>query len=475
MNIISYAGQYFRNLTGQSIQATEGSRDGLIIESMLTGQRLNLSMPGLVNAYSTYEAQVAETYRKYNGMSDFGGAQTRAIVDLRSSFIAGEGLNVSSQDDALNAWMEKLIDKNQLGGTLLSNLVRGGEMAGQSILVFKVRKEEGGPFVKVGRIPYTTEQPYRATYDGYFPDEVKSIEVKKHGQWEKLKETNFVYVRTGGDDWNQYGPTTRTGLVLTDIENYDRALKDMRRNNHIMARITPTFKVNTPEEAKSLQAQLNNQQWKIGKAFMGTAEFDYKTPGGGAHENLLTEMTSTLKTISSPTGVPVHWLGFVDLMSNRATAETLYDLIKNATQVERLVWEKALYDTILKCQELYIDAGGKGIKLNPDFKVTLPLLDFNNFLDRVKGYNIALGDDIISKEDYRNAIPGIDPIRTKKAIDEEKKDSMDEVMNRPLTAPNLEIEEDEGGENPLAKEESSRSSDKGTANERRRRGRPQGS
>lgn len=473
MNIFDHVGKYFRDLTGQRIQATEGSRDGLILESLLTGNRINVSVPGLENAYQNYESQVRETYRKYNGQSDFGVAQSRAILDLRTSFIAGEGLNVSSEDDALNEWMEKLITKNQLNGAFLTNLVLGSEMAGQSLLVFKTVQEDEGPVVKVGRVPYAVDTPYRPVYgDARFIDDIKGVEVKKNGKWEKLKDSSFVYVRTGGDDWGQYGATTRVGVVLTDIENYDRALKDMRRNNHIMARITPTFKTNSEQEAKEISGKIANSKWKIGKSFIGTADFEYKTPKTGAHDILNSEMVATIKTIASGTGVPVHYIGYTDLMSNRATADTLYDLIKNATQVERLKWEKAIYDTILKCQELYIDAGGKGLSFNPDFKVTLPLLDLNGFLDRVKALNVALADEIISKEDYRNAIPGIDPIKTKKAIEEEKKNDMNDIMTRPAMAPELEFEEDEMAEG--LEGVSSRSGGP-IANERPRRGRPKGS
>jgi hypothetical protein len=474
MGIFDNVSRFFRSLTGQRIQATEGERDGVYLESLLTGQRYTNSIPGLTNSFQTYETQVRRTYKKYNGRDDFGCPQTRAVIDLRTSFISGEGVNVSSGDDGFNEWVERFIDKNQLGGKLLVDATRGGEMAGQSLLVLKSVQGEEGPEVKVGRKPYAMDAQYRPVYqDPTFPDEVVGMEIRQDGRWVKLMDRNFVYVRTGGDDWNSEGPTTRTGVVLTDLENYDRALKDIRRNNHIMARITPAFKVQAQQEAQNLAQQLNESKWEIGKAFIGTADFDYKAPGTGAHQNLLAEMASTLKTIAAGTGVPIHWLGWVDLMSNRSTADTLYELIKNATQVERLAWEKALYDLILRAQEMYIDAGGQGLTYTKDFKVTLPLLDFNSFLDRVRAYNIALGDGIISKADYRNAIPGIDPIKTEKAIEEEKKDAMDEMMNRPMLAPIVDPQDAEDDDE--APGVSSRDSEEKLAQAGRKLGRPVGS
>ena len=63
-------------------------------------------------------------------------------------------------------------------------------------------------------------------------------------------------------------------------------------------------------------------------------------------------------------------------MSNRSTADSLYEMIKHATLSERLIWEEAIYDVILKAQEMYIDEGGTDIALEKDFEVKLPLLDY---------------------------------------------------------------------------------------------------
>ena len=413
------------------IQASEGSSREIMIESMLTGRLLNTSIPGTINAYTSYEGQVAETYRKYNSFASFGSQQTRTVVDLRTAFIAGEGISISCEDEPTADWIEDFISKNRLDGKNFINAVKGSEMAGQSLLLPRPRPwADGSLYIKISRVPYTSTAPYRAVYtDPMLREEVEDIQIRRDGQWVSLGFANFIYVRTGGDDANSEGPVTKVGVALTDMENYDRAIKDMRRNNHIFARITPVFKTANADETKALAASLEQMQWEIGKAFIGSAEFSYATPGSGAHENLETELKSTIKTISSLTGVPVHWLGFVDLMSNRSTAETLYELIKNHTVLERAEWEDAVYNLILKAQEMYIDAGGTDLPgLNPDYQVQLPLLDFGNFLELVRGLNIAYADQAISIDDYRNKVPGIDPLKTKRAIEQEQKNAQDDLI-----------------------------------------------
>jgi hypothetical protein len=417
------------------IQASlpEGSRDYIMIESLLTGLRYNISIPGTTNAYNTYETQVTETYRKYNAMSSFGNQLTRAIVDLRTAFIAGEGISVSCEDDKYSKWIDTFFIRNLMQGPNFINAVKGSEMCGQSLFLLKPAEwYDKSLYVKASRFPYALERRYKPVFKtAFLKDEIIDIMVKKEFGWESLNMKNYIYTRTGGDDGNTEGPCTKVGVVLTDIENYDRAIKDMRRNNHIFARITPTWEVDSAGEAKSLKEQLNKLKWKIGEAFIGKAKFEYKTPKTGAHENLQSELTATIKTISAVTGVLVHWLGYVDLMSNRSTAESLYELIKNATILERQFWESSLYNMIVKAQELYIDAGGQDIsKLYYDFEVRLPLINFGEFLNRVKALQIAYMDQAISIDDYRNMLPGIDPLKTKKAIDKMDKEEETKLMGK---------------------------------------------
>lgn len=431
------------------IQAAEANRSQIILESMLTGMRVSTTIPGTTNAYTSYDGQVQETYRKYNGFASFGTQQVRAVIDLRTAFVAGEGINVSCEDEQVAKWIETFINRNRLNGNGFINAVKGSELAGQSLMLLKPKewRVDNSMYVHVFRIPYTTGLPYRPVYrDPMIRDEVIDIQIKKDGRWQSAGFRNYIYVRTGGDDANTEGPSTKVGIVLTDIENYDRAIKDLRRNNHVFARITPVFEVESESEAKSLQKQLNDMKWKIGEAFIGKAKFHYETPERGAHDNLKTELVATIKSISGTTGVPVHWLGYVDLMSNRATAETLYEFIKNATINERAEWEKAIYDLILQAQETYVDAGGLYLpRIYTDFTVQLPLIDFGEFENKIKALSLAYKDEAISIDDYRNFIPGIDPMQTRKAIEREREDAKNQLRSVGLNLGNPE-EGDEGNE-----------------------------
>lgn len=444
--------KFIKDIQASTIKEIQASLEGQLskveLESLLTGTVFTNSIPGTENYYKNYVSQVREVYKKYNGQADFGVAQTRAVVDLRTAMISGEGISIGTEDEQLAEWIDDFLTKNEIiNGRELSNGIKGTEMAGQLIFNLKVEKpdrdkdkeEEKSVFIRINRLGYNLEKPFRVRYkEGIYNNtDISHIEVKNKvsGLWEKLSLENFIYIRTGGDDLNLYDPTTKVGVVLTDIENYDRCIKDMRQNNHILARITPYFETKTDNEAKTLRAKLAAIKWKIGQAIIGTAKFSYATPGTGAHDNLKTEMFATIKNISGTTGVPVHWLGHADLMSNRSTAETLYEVIKQHTIIERTIWEGALYNLILKAQELYIDNGGTDLKFNKDFQVKIPLIDFAGFLKMIQALEIAYRDGAISKDDYMNLVPGIDPYKTKKAIAAEMEEEGMELLRNGIVNP----------------------------------------
>lgn len=407
---------------------TEAAHQNVNIENLFLSRVANAGIGGVANSYTNYGQQVAESYRKYNGMANFGNQQYRAVVDIRTSFIAGEGISITSEDDKFNKWVEKFALLNHFSGSSFFDSVLGSELTGKALFTLRVMP---GEYPKVLRIPYKESKPYKVILaDEWDPSSVIDIQKKTNlGTFQSLGLANFTYIRTGGDDTTVNDTTTKTGLILNDCENYDRAVKDIRRLNHTVSRITPTFKTSTEAETNKLVKVLKQWGWKIGQAFAGTAEMKYETAGTGAVDNLKGELSTTIKNISSTSGVPVHWVGWVDLVSNKALGESLYDTIGNATVRERTLFSEGIYELIVKAQQLYIDSGGTDIrKVTTDFEVKIPLVDFSRFLDTVKALTIAYGDEVISRGDYQNMLPGINPLLTEKAIQAEQKEAEKSIV-----------------------------------------------
>ena len=403
----------------QAMAGPEGLSDPVQIESLLSFIRLNSSIGGTTNSYKSYESQVAETYRKYNGEADWGCQQTRAVLDIRTAFIAGEGFTIACKDGRTADWITTFLEDNKFFGKRFQSAVLAGEITGKVLLILRPAV---GVSPKIIKIPYHTEHKYEVVLqDSWDPDSIIDIVKNDNGKKVSIGLENFVYLKLGGDDKSINKTTTRVGAVLNELENYDRALKDIRRLNHIGARITPSWLAKDSNEVGTIKKTIEDTRWKIGDAWIGTAALDYKTPGTGAHDNLKTELASTIKTISSVTSVPVHWIGWADLLSNRSTAESLYETINNGTVAERTVWAESMYDLIVKAQELYIDSGGEKINtVNRDFEVKIPVIDYSNFINLVRALSVAYNDNVISRADYQNFIPGLNPLYTNKQLEAER-------------------------------------------------------
>ncbi len=415
-------------MTKKKIQAmSEGQKSQLDIESLLLASRSSSTIGGISNSYTTYDSQVSESYKKYNSEADWGNQQFKSVADIRISFIAGEGVSVAAKNPAFIKWLNNFIKENKAFGSMFFNSVIGAELTGKCLYTLRARP---GQYPKIVRVPYTPDQPYEVVLsDSWDPSSVVDVTIKKGGTNQSLGLPNFVYIRTGGDDTRVNQTTTKCGAILNDTENYDRASKDIRRLNHVLARITPTFETKDQAETDSLVTYLKKFRWKIGQAFIGTAKMKYETVGTGAHANLKDELSTTIKTIASVTGVPVHWVGWTDLMSNRSTADSLYDTIGTATVRERTLFSEGIYDLIIKAQELYIDSGGTDInKIYTDFEVSIPVIDFSKFLETVRALSIAYNDKVISRSDYQNLLPSIDPIKTEKALKAEQKEEEKSIV-----------------------------------------------
>jgi len=402
------------------IQATEGAESPVDLESLLTGQRLNDS--GIDHIYSSYGAQVSETYSKYNGRATLGNWQTRAVIDTRTGFISGEGISVQAENEKTAKWIDDFLTYTRLKGTKFFNLVKGGEMSGKQLIVLIPDKETKQ--IRVVRIPYYNNKAgslYKVILkDNRDLDAIKDIIEEKDGAKTSMKLKHFKYVRLGGDDTDVNETTTRTGLVLNELENYDRCLNGMRKNNHLFSKITPAFETTDKNSTANLLSWISRVKWKIGLVFAGTSKLYFPAPPTTAHDNYKSEMVTLAKAISATTGIPIHWLGHVEMMSNRSTAEELYEVINNATTIERSTWSESIYEIILKAQQLSIDNGfGQLSVVDKEFEVKIPLVNFSKIFNYVKALSTAFGDGVISIKDYQNMLPSIDPYKTQKNIEKE--------------------------------------------------------
>jgi hypothetical protein len=163
---------------------------------------------------------------------------------------------------------------------------------------------------------------------------------------------------------------------------------------------------------KTLRVLIDNVNWKIGKVFIHTGIFSFKSPDPAGIQNLITEIETCIKIISGTTGIPIHYLGLLDLLRNRATGENTRELVMAATARERETWIGVFKELIDKAMRLFNRESGWGQKttrLVPSrITVDIPEIGQDHW-DRIEKVLIpaAIGG-IVSKEFVASQIPGLD-------------------------------------------------------------------
>jgi hypothetical protein len=372
-----------------------------------------------INNYDTYEKQVLGAYEMYNGTSTYGAELLGAIIDARVSFIGGEGISISAEKPATEDFLKQFIKDNRLDGSRFIDTIRTGELEGKNLLILnKDMKKESK--VKITSFRWKTHK-YVVHADGYDKEEITSITYKKDGMDDVELKENYVFVRLGGT-WDKVNDTPpKIAKVLTDIENFSRAKYDSRKSNHLFGRVTPWMQTESDPEAAQFRDAVQSGQWEIGDGYAGSGMLHLVAPDSDASKVIYDEMVTLLRIISTGTSIPIHWLAHPDLMSNRATAENLIEVVKAGTQLERKSWEEALEVVFRKAMDIAVNSGWDNDIIGP-FEVKLPFVSLAEIKTIVDALKKSVDSKYISVETYQQKLPGIDPDIEKKRLEAQRKE-----------------------------------------------------
>jgi hypothetical protein len=411
----------------------------LKIQALEEGQRQDVLTPSVTgvttvaevvdkNNYPTYSGQVQSINEMYNNRTDYSGEFLRAVLDTRVSFIIGEGLTIKSDDKRLVKWINSFLDFNKLRGSKSLDSVLTGEMEGKCLWILKA--DNKAQQVKVKRLSYYNT-PYTVNTDEDDDEQIKNIEFQgssQEAEIKKAKQDISVYIKLGGspDRKNRTPPVIAN--VLTDIENSSRCKYDLRKNNHLFGRITPFFQTQSNSEAKALNGKIIAENWKVGKAFTGTAEFSLVEPSGRALESLKEELVILMKHISLNTKIPIQWLAYPELLSNRATADNMIEMINAGTIRERTIWEEAYTELIRKAMVISFMKGWIKFNKPDDFIVEIPQVSIA-LLEQIQSVWMPLSEaGYISRDTTRGKVPGIDPSVEKELLERQEKEDTEKGM-----------------------------------------------
>ena len=375
------------------------------------------------NEYTSYTSAVQEISKKYNGNADWGVLQTGNIIDLRAAFIINEGLKIVKKTDDADAeyeWVKRFFEYNDLDKEMSQEFAKEAEIEGKLALkiipeeVSISDKDEKETMISVRFITWT-DKKYTIETDPQ--DYMKFIKLKwqpkDKDKPEILKEDEFVYKKFGGRINKPNSPTPKIMKCLTQIENLDKALRDWREINRIFAGPILYISVNDANEAKVAQEATSEKNWKIKKVIVTTGELKYAQFDIKGVESLENEILTLCKMISGQTGIPVHFLGPVELMSNRATAENLMEMVNAATSKDRETWKGAYEEIIRKAMIMYNGRVNQGMskerQLDPDkIGIDIPVITKEQWEHLEKVLLPAAIAGKVSDEFFQEKIPGLD-------------------------------------------------------------------
>lgn len=436
----------------ETIHATEGARYSDIDPTNPPTILRNQS-----TKYTGYESIVQALYRKYNGLDTYGNGLVRQLVDFRATQIAGNGFNLRSEHPETNAFLQQYVRYNQLSGQRGWAWVRDSELEGRSVLINALVKADDNWQVRARSIPWYRWR-YKITGQSDDAETIDRVEfTDSSGELQSLTIDKATYIKLSGAtvSGNTYclnDTVPRVGLCLDRIESIDRAMDDLRGNNSLFGR--PVRYAQVPDEAtaNALRESLFGQNARAATTVMiesGRGEFyilagsiAYAEPSGAANEAILKEITMAAQLISGQTGMPVHYMGFPELMSNRATADDMHELINSTTAKEREAWKTGVQEHASKAVQMYAEA--TGADLQPDSVIcSLPVVMLSS-IERVASVWMPLYEGgIISKQTVREQVPGIDPeVEAQADMDEDERKEEESVRMADLITKRMQQEDD---------------------------------
>ena len=385
------------------------------------------------NPYSTYELQVHATCEKYLGYAPWGCQFTKSIIDARAALIAGTGVQPKVTDTVEDEetakaelkWVREFVQFNGLGGKTGVEWAKEGELEGKCLVKLSLDRENKQIVTRF--IPWTSRgYRVRSADDDY--ERFIEVSFTKDGKPITWKEDEFVYTKFGGRIDDPNNSPTKIGVVLSKIEALDKAMRDLREINHLFASPTPTFECEDRNAAEELFSMLETIQWKIGKMLViGAAQFKMVGPDIASVETLEREVNVNAKIVSGAVGLPVHFFGFPELMSNRSTADSSMEMVFASVHAERESWIKFYTQLFRRAMEMY----NKFYKDNLDPKKICAEIPHssNTKMRQVVEFWLELRDrGAISMETLLEQIPDVDSKQELNRLKKERKEQEAEMV-----------------------------------------------
>jgi len=393
------------------------------------------------NPYKTYASKVGALTKMYEGKKDWGNDVAKNVVDIRAAFLVGSGVKVVPNEDYKGNtdreidFINSFIAYNNIDKDTPLNWASRAEIEGKFLCRFEnVMDNPIYPLgmVRVVHVSWNTNS-YTVEHEPNNYDRFTRAYYNNGGSGTNFNLTppEFIYRRFAGSAGEINETPSKAAMVLRNIQDLDKAYWDWRQIDHLYASPTPAFAFENSDEAKNFYNSASFKNWRIGKGIvLGGGVFKLECYKGEGFMTLEKEIQYHSRKISGATGIPPHFFGYPDLLSNRDTAEALIEAIILSTDKEQKTWA-SMYEELFQ-KVIYAHNKWHSQNLNPAaVDVVVPRVGSANAADIQKVWLPLYNAQAISLETLLNQLNNVD---ADKEIEKIKKDLEDAILH-PSTDP----------------------------------------
>ena len=407
------------------------------------------------NPYNSWELQVAEAKKKYDGLADWGNQLSQRIINLRVALSVPGGISIAKNpnyngevEEAIKAeeFLLEFLDYNTLDMTYPRKMAIEAELQGNVLLQLTWAEKDKLPVVN-----YYARDEYGYVIEATPKNAAKPKLTATYTLGSKETVFNddamvFIAFNDIAGNWQGY-PTI--GGVLRYLENLEKDTMDWRKLNHLFAHPTPHFKCETKDEADAVNAMIVSTGWQVGTAIATNSELKLVGVAGTEVTLLQSAITTGAKVVSGHTGIGIHFLGFANVMSNRATADSMGEPQEVTLQTEISMWQAFYTDLFRKAIRMRNKEINKSIPEDAFVASILPMTDRQWKILR-EVYMPSVGQNLLSRETYLDNVPGLNVKQEKERIEkeaEEKAKKLEEFKKNNPQEQDVEDDDDAAGSN----------------------------
>lgn len=394
-------------------------------------KRLQEGAESDVNEYDSHSLQTNAIIDKYQGKAVYGSTLIKRLVNVAAALQVPNGIELDGDSNTPEyEYLKSFLDINQLNEGVAIQLAKQAQFEGQVLVELLWDGADDVNMVKLNLIPWSTGEytvrpiglnnltgPYEAKWsvDG---------EVVRTLIGKQLAFIAFNVTRES--DYIEGWPTL--GGLLMRIDAVSRDLRDWRLSNKLYAHPTPVFTCDTQAEVDSLTNKITSSGWQVGTAIAFKGKF-LLTVAANYHQTISNAIETNMKLISGGSGVAISWLGFADVMSNRATAESLGEPLEIVSAADIATWRsfyEEMFDNVIEIRNESLNSQQKlkKGKIKPRLKpmsdrqwkritdLFMPaaekgLLTKESFLEQIPNFDVKLELERLEKE-LAEAEPEVD-------------------------------------------------------------------